>query len=465
MTENEDIKFKRIAAPEGVHDVLPEDHEYFALIKKVARYRARQAGFRRITPPTFEHRNLFERSIWDWTDIVEKELFTFKSKSWRHEYALRPELTAWIARAYVEHWMSSLPQPVHFYSFEPIFRYDRPQKNRYRQFHQFNVEVIWESDPWIDAQLIHLAWSILRDLKIHNNLIVRINYLCYWKAKERYISDLKNYFEWRKRSLCENCSNRFEINPMRILDCKEEDCKLIASKSPSVNLYLSDEEKEYFQDVLDLLKAVEIPYKLDHSLVRWLDYYTGTVFEIVDSNETWAQCSLAWWGSYNNLIEILWWAPNTPATWLGIWVERIINRMKEIWVKSPTKDTIHVFVAQIGKQAKLKALPLIEKLQSLWVHTMWSVGKPSIKGQMRMADKFNAQFALIMWQIEVRDWTIILRDMKNRSQEIIPFSKAIDRLIDKIGKDKLDNASFLSEIYVEPPTPSWVSETTECQSN
>ena len=171
---------QKIQSPEWVHDVLPDDHEYFTLIKKVVRHRSRQAWFRRITPPVFEYKSLFIKSIWDETDIIEKELYTFETKSWK-QYALRPEITAWIIRAYIEHWMLNKPQPVYLYSFEAVFRHDRPQKWRLRQFHQFNVEVIWESDPWIDAQLIHMAWQILKDLKIEKNIIVKINSL--WSKK------------------------------------------------------------------------------------------------------------------------------------------------------------------------------------------------------------------------------------------------------------------------------------------
>lgn len=439
-----------IRSPEWTHDILPDDHEYLTLLKKVVRHRSRQAWFRRITTPVFEHRNLFERAIWWWTDIIEKELFSFKSRSWKYEYALRPELTAWIVRAYIEHWMNNLPQPIHLYSFEKVFRYDRPQKNRYRQFYQFDMEVIGEKDPWIDAQLIHIAWQIFKDLKIEKNLVVRINSLWWIKERKKFIDDLQNYFIWRKKALCEDCQRRLEINTLRILDCKNEDCKLLAVKAPKMREYLNSDDAEHFQDVLDLLDTVNIPYLKDDTLVRWLDYYTWTIFEIVDKTEEWSQISLLWWWGYDTLIEMLWWLPNTPAIWFWMWVERVINRMKEFWVKMPSKDTIHVFVAQIWKQAKLKALPLIEDLQKLWFHTMWAVWKPSIKWQMKMADKFNARYALIMWQIEVRDGKIILRDMWKWCQEVIPFEKAIPKLLELVWEENLDKTQFLKEIYLDP---------------
>lgn len=443
-------KILKIQSPEWVHDVLPDDHEYFGLIKKVVRHRSRQSWFRRITPPVFEDKNLFIRSIWDETDIVEKELYTFSTKSWK-TYALRPELTAWVIRAYIEHWMASLPQPVHLYSFEPVFRHDRPQKWRYRQFFQYNIEVIWESDPWIDAQIIHMAWQILKDLKIEKNIVVLINSLWSLKERDKFKEDLKNYLKWRSRVLCEDCIRRLENNPLRVLDCKNEDCKLIALKAPKMSNYLSDNDKEFHKDVLDLLDSVWVPYEQTDSLVRWLDYYSKTIFEFVEKDQTLRQWSLIWWWGYDWLVELLWWNEKTPWVWFAFWVERIVARMKEFWVKTPTKDVIHVFVAQIWKQAKLKALPLIEKLQNLWIHTMWAVWKPSIKWQMRMADKFNAWYTLIMWQVEVRDWTIIFRDMKKWSQEIVPFEEAVDKIIELIWENNFDKTEFLEEIYLDPP--------------
>lgn len=445
-------KIIKIQSPEWVHDILPGDHEYFSLIKKVVRYRARQAGFRRITPPVFEFKDLFVRSIWDDTDVVDKELYTFSTPSWK-TYALRPELTAWIARAYIEHGMINLPQPVHFYSFESVFRHDRPQKWRFRQFHQFNIEVIWESDPWIDAQIIHMAWQILRDLKIEKGIVVRINSLWSKKERKKYIEDLRNYFEWRKRALCENCIKRLEKNPLRLLDCKNEDCALIWMKAPSMKTYLSEDDKAYHKEVLDLLDTVWVPYEEDEKLVRWLDYYCRTIFEFVEKWNTKSQNTIIWWWAYDWLISLLWWEENVPWIWYAMWIERAVERMKELWVKTPTKDVIHVFVAQIWSHAKLKALPLIEKLQSLWIHTMWAVWKSSIKWQMRMADRFWAWYSLIMWQIEVRDWTIILRDMRRWSQEIMPFEEAIPKILELVWEKNIDKAKFLEEIYLDPPKP------------
>lgn len=446
--EEENQKFQ---TPQGTFDILPDEHIYYTLIKKVVRYRGRQAGFRRITPVTFEERALFERSVWDSSDIVEKELYTLNSKSGTKDYALRPELTAGIVRSYIQHGMNSLPQPVMLYAFEPVFRHDRPQKGRYRQFFQFDMEAIWECDPGIDAQLIHLGWQILKDLKIEDWVVVKINSLWSGKARKKHLEDLKNYFEGRKRGLCEDCQRRLEKNPLRILDCKNEDCQLLALKAPKIKDYLSDEDEKFHEELLELLEAVGIPFEQDDTLVRGLDYYNKTIFEFVDKTDKSSQNTLIGGGRYDWLVELLGWVEWVWACGFGMWIERVIEKMKKNRIKSPNKDRIDVFVAQLGRIAKVKAFPMIEQLHNLWVHTMWAIGKPSIKGQMRMADKSGAKVCLIMGTIEVRDNKIIFRDMEAGTQEVIPFDQVIPKILKHLESKniKLDRVWFLEDIYIE----------------
>ncbi|MBT4936830.1 histidine--tRNA ligase [Candidatus Peregrinibacteria bacterium] len=438
---SDNIKNTKIKSPEGCHDILPKDQPYFALMKKVLRRRARQSGIERITPCTFEHSSLFQRSIGEGTDIISKELFCFDSKSGKHNYALRPELTAGVARAYIEHGMASLPQPVKLYSFEPVFRYDRPQKNRYRQFYQWSVEVIGERDPGLDAQMIHLAYQALKDLKIERNVIAKINSLGSIKERKKYTEALKNFFYGKERNLCFNCQDRVESNPLRILDCKEEDCKILSDLAPKYSQFLKESSKEYFDEVKELLDTVKVPYEVDETLVRGLDYYCDTVFEFVDKTHITQQNTIIAGGRYDGLIEQMGGTP-TPAFGFACGVERLVNRMKDFGYKIPVKDKIHVYVAQLGSVAKKKALPILQELHDEGIHAMGAIGTPSIRAQLRNADKFNADWALIMGQIEVQEGIVILRNMKKGSQETVPFEGIVKRMVELVGEKNVEKIDF-----------------------
>lgn len=436
-----DQKNVKIKSPEGCHDILPKDQPYFALMKKVFRRRCRQSGIERITPCTFEHSGLFQRSIGEGTDIISKELFCFDSQSGKHNYALRPELTAGVARAYVEHGMASLPQPVKLYSFEPVFRYDRPQKNRYRQFYQWSVEVIGERDPGLDAQMIHLAYQVLKDLKIERNIVVKINSLGSLKERKKYIDALKNFFYGKERNLCFDCQDRLESNPLRILDCKQEDCKILSDLAPKFSQFLKEPSKEYFDEVKELLDTVKVPYEVDETLVRGLDYYCDTVFEFVDKTHVTQQNTIIAGGRYDGLIEQLGGSP-TPGIGFAMGVERLVNRMKDFGYKIPVKDKIHVYVAQLGSVAKKKALPILQELHDEGIHAMGAIGTPSIRAQLRNADKFNADWALIMGQIEVQEGIVILRNMKKGSQETVPFEGIVKRMVELVGEKNVEKVDF-----------------------
>jgi len=231
-------KIKPFQTPKGVHDILPYDHEYYTYIKKVVRHRLRQAGFKRISTPIFEYTNVFARSIGDATDIVEKEMYTFEDKKGRN-LTLKPEGTAGVVRAYIEHGMKQLPQPVELYYIEPHFRYDRPQKGRYRQFWQLGFEIIGELDAALDAQVILLANKINEDLGIEKLFDIQLNTIGSLEDRKSYIQALKDYYYDKERSLCEHCKVRLQKNPLRLLDCKNEDCMILAELAPKMTDYLS----------------------------------------------------------------------------------------------------------------------------------------------------------------------------------------------------------------------------------
>ncbi|MEK7563522.1 MAG: ATP phosphoribosyltransferase regulatory subunit, partial [Patescibacteria group bacterium] len=252
--------------PKGTHDVLPEDHQYMTYIKKAVRHRARQAGYKRIDTPMFENRAIFERGIGEHTDIVEKELFIVSGKHKTEEsetdvqYALRPELTAGICRSYIEHGMQQLPQPVELYAIGPCFRYDRPQKGRYRQFHQVDLEVIGLKDPSLDAQLIHVCMKFLQDLRIRDRLTLQLNNIGNAESRKAFVAAIKDYFIGKERHLSELDRRRLESNPLRLLDSKEEDTQILLKSAPTMDQFIDDESKKYHATLEEYLAQFDVQY-------------------------------------------------------------------------------------------------------------------------------------------------------------------------------------------------------------
>lgn len=434
------IKYR---TPKGTHDVLPEDHQYMTYVKKAVRHRARQAGYKRIDVPMFEKREIFERGLGEHTDVVEKELFEVSGPNngeKEDRYALRPEFTAGVCRSYIEHSMDQLPQPVHFYSIGKCFRYDRPQKGRYREFHQWNFEVIGLKDPSLDAQLIHVQTKIFADLHILDRLKLQINNIGTGENRREFVQALRDFFIGKERNLPGIDRERLQSNPLRLLDSKEEDTQILLKNAPRMEQFLSDESKDYHATLLSYLEEMDIPYTQNPLLVRGLDYYTQTVFEFWDEN-TGAQNSVGGGGRYDGLIELFDGKP-TPGMGIAVGVERVIWHMKQAGVPVPDKDQVDVFVAQLGPNAKKKSLNLIACLREAGVHTVGALGEASLKSQMRLADKFGSRYTLLLGQMEVKKNTIILRDMAAGKQQEIPFDDAMPKVIGLIGKNNLDTYSI-----------------------
>lgn len=431
-------KMQKLQTPQGIHDILPKDHEFFTFIKKVARHRCRQAGFRRITTPVLEYTEVFDRSIGEDTDIVSKEMYTFEDKSGR-SLTLKPEGTAGAVRAYIQHGMKEWPQPVELFYIEPHFRYDRPQKGRYRMFWQFGVEIIGESDPALDVQCIFLAWKIFKDLGVEDRFTLQINNIGSQKSREKYKEALVNYYVGKERNLCEDCQRRLHTNPLRLLDCKNEDCQILAQLAPKFEDYRIPEDQEFHKMVKELLEEIGLEYVENPQLVRGLDYYTQTVFEFWDK-ETGSQNAVGGGGRYDGLVEIMGGEP-TPAVGFAIGLERLIAHMKAANVKVPSKDEVHVFVAQLGDEAKKKCLLLIDELRERGVRTVGALGKGSMKAQMRLADKFKVPYCLIMGATEVREGVVIVRDMSKGVQHSTPMKEVVDEVVELIGEDNLDTYS------------------------
>src|SRR3989344_2248297 len=311
----------RLQAPSGMHDILPEDEPFYQKIYDTAAEIADFYGFYKIDTPIVEDAELFSESIGASTDIVEKQMYTFKTKGGDF-LALRPEFTAAVSRAYIEHGMFNLPQPVKLFTFGPLFRYERPQLGRFRQFHQVDFEAFGEASSAIDAQIIQIFYNILKELKF-KNLIVEINSIGDNQCRPYYKKLLSNYFRSRENSLCADCRRRLRENPLRILDCKEEKCQPVKAQAPQIVDHLCEECKSHFKSVLEFLDELELPYHLNPYLVRGLDYYTKTVFEIFEDTEEGRQSALVGGGRFDSLVKMLG-GKDAPACGGAAGGERII---------------------------------------------------------------------------------------------------------------------------------------------
>lgn len=422
-------------SPKGVHDILPNDHEYYTYIKKIVRHRCRQAGFKRISTPMFEYTEVFKRTVGEATDIVTKEMYTFEDRKGR-SLTLKPEGTAPVCRAYVQHGMHNLPQPVELFYIEPFFRYERPQAGRYRQFWQFGFELIGETDSALDAQVILLAYRIYQDLGIADSLKLQINNIGDLESRKVYAEALRDYYYGKERYLSEEDKARLQKNPLRILDSKHEDTMILNQSAPKFRDFISKESKEYHEEVMMFLKDLGIPFVENENLVRGLDYYNQTVFEFYDEKKG-GQNSVGGGGRFDGLIELLGGQP-TPAIGFGMGLERVIAQMKRNKVRVPSKDQLHVFIAQLGKDAKRISIPLIDKLREKGIKAMGALGKPAIKNQLKIADRFKVPYCVLIGETEVREGKAIIRDMSVGTQTTVAFDKVVPEMIKRIGEKNLD---------------------------
>ncbi|MBU1082843.1 histidine--tRNA ligase [Patescibacteria group bacterium] len=422
------VEKKKIQIPRGLKDVLPEEQKYWFHLENNFYDVAAMAGFDRIILPTFEFTELFKRSVGELTDIVSKEMYSFKDRS-GHNVTLRPEGTAGVARAYIEHGMHTLPQPVKLYYFGPMFRYDRPQAGRYREFYQYGLEILGEDDPIADAILIQTAVRFYQKLGL-TDFVVKINSLGSDKSKNKMVAVLAKFLNEHKSDLCSDCKLRMRKNPLRVMDCKIAGCKALLDSASSILIDSLDEEsKKRFTKVLEHLDEMKVEYELDPTLVRGLDYYTHTLFEVVLKGSDLAICG---GGRYDNLIKQLG-GPITPAIGFAGGVERTIEALKtqEAIVPDPVKAEL--FIVQLGERAKSKAADLFEKFDTANFRVASSMGRGNIQSQLSEANKLNCPLVIIIGDQEVHDKNVIVRDMKDRSQETV-----IDRDVIKIVSRKLE---------------------------
>ncbi len=419
-------KAKTFQAPKGMHDILPEDAKYWAYVLKKAEGLLSDYGFERIETPILESTELFLRSVGEATDIVEKEMFSLKTRG-GDELTLRPEGTAAVARAYIEHGMQVRPHPVKLVYSGPMFRHDQPQAGRYRQFHQLGIETLGDGSEAIDAELLFLGYKILSGIGL-GNVTVHINSIGDQSCRPAYLKALRDFYRSRAKKVCAQCRARMKENILRVLDCKEESCREIIKEAPQMMDYLDADCSAHFKHVLEFLDEAGIPYFLNPYLVRGLDYYTRTVFEFVPDDASGQQGTLLAGGRYDKLVEYLG-GPKTPAAGWAMGLERVILALKEKGVAVPeVGPKPKVFLVQLGEVAKRKSLLLFEDIRKAGIDVKSSLGRDSIKAQLRIANRWGVKYALIFGQKEALDNTVILREMEAGIQETVPLEKVVDEL-------------------------------------
>ncbi len=417
------MRRSKIQTPTGMHDILPEDQKYYQKILDVCQKMADFYHFKRIETPILENLELFSRGVGLATDIVEKQMFTLRTKGGDY-LALRPEGTAPIARAFIQHGFQNLPQPVKLWYFGPFFRYEHPQAGRFRQFWQAGFEVLGEKSPAIDAQIIQIFYNIFQELKA-KNLVIEINSIGDSQCRPYYKKLLVNYLKSRAMVLCSNCRRRIKVNPLRVLDCKEEKCQRIIAGAPQIIDHLCQECKNHFKEVLEFLDELGLPYHLNPYLVRGLDYYTKTVFEIFeDSKEGKEIGALGGGGRYDNLIKFLG-GKEVAGCGAAFGVERVIYLMKQRGARLKEPSLPKIFLAQLGRLAKRKALRLIEEFRKNKIPVSESLSRDSLKAQLKIADRLGARYALILGQQEALKEEIIIRDMETGKQKTVKLEKVI----------------------------------------
>lgn len=408
---------QELTSPKGMRDIIGESYYRFQGLFEKAQEVAVYYGFTPIETPVLEHEETFTSAVGVGTDIVDKEMYTLKTKGGDH-LAMRPEHTAGLMRAYIQNGMQSLPQPVMLYHSGPVFRHDNPQKGRYRQFYQFDVDAIGNEKSVVDALVIRTIYTILEEAGA-KDLVVTINSIGDKESRPAYIRELSNYYKKHLKDLSPIDQERLNTNPLRILDSKDPKTKEINMGAPDAISFLSASGKKHFKEVLEYLDEMGIPYQIDKTLVRGLSYYTHTVFEIIETTEDGGQMTIAGGGRYDYLGKALGAKKDIPAMGGSIGMDRIVERP---WCKNLAPRIMKkpkVYFIQVGFEAKLKSLNIIEILRRAHIPMIQSLSKDSLSAQLAVAEKSGAPYAILFGQKEAMEKSVIVRNMETRSQETV----------------------------------------------
>ena len=413
-----------IKAPRGTHDILPsESYRWHAVEEKIKKI-CKEFGYKEIRTPMFESTELFERGVGDTTDVVQKEMYTFLDKGGR-SITLKPEGTSPIVRSFVENSVYAAPQPTKLYYLYPCFRYEKPQAGRLREFHQFGIEVFGSPTPSVDAEVISLAMSLLNRLGV-TGIELNINSIGCPVCRKEYNEKLKDYFRPYLGELCETCGERFEKNPLRILDCKCDKCKEIAKDAPMLIDHICDECNTHFESLKKYLEVMEIPYNIDATIVRGLDYYTKTVFEIISHNEG-SEGTICGGGRYDGLISEIG-GPEMPGVGFGMGLERLLLVLESIGKLPEDDEHPDIFIANIGTEADIFVQKLIYDLRRDGISAERDYLERSVKAQMKYANKLLAEFSAVIGDDDIKNGVVNVKNMATGEGKEVAFGEMADYL-------------------------------------
>jgi len=419
---------EKITSVRGFKDILPDEAAIWLFVEEKARNIFGDFGFKEIRVPILEKSDLFKRSIGESTDIVEKEMYSFHDRG--DEYlTLRPEATASVIRAYIEHSLHSIDPVAKLFTMGPMFRRERPQKGRYRQFHQINAECLGLDDPRVDSEMIIMLMQLLHVMELEN-LRLEMNSLGCRDCRPTYRNELAVFLQRKENALCEDCRRRLRTNPLRVLDCKIESCHSVIDQAPRISAFICSACNDHFDIIKQCLTALAVPFKVNDKIVRGLDYYTRTTFEVV-TEALGAQNAVAGGGRYDSLVKDLG-GPDVPGIGFAIGMERLISLM------SIDKASFHthsdLFIAAIGKKAKEMAFTLCNRLRLQGIKTDISYPATGLKNQMKRADKLKCRFTLILGENEIIERKVTLRNMQSGEQFIFDFENIESDIISAIMK-------------------------------
>ena len=411
-------------APRGTRDILPSETPKWQYVEEKFREACALYGYKELRTPTFEHTELFTRNLGETTDVVSKEMYTFETRGGK-SLTLRPEGTAPAIRAFVQHNLGAVLPVNKMYYIGRLFRYERPQAGRYREHTQLGIEAVGSQNPAIDAEIISLAVSFFQSIGIQQ-FQLKLNSIGCPKCRPAYRQALVDYVSDKVDQLCESCAQRYKLNPMRMLDCKNEGCKEVLASAPKFTDYLGDECAEHFAQVQAYLRELGIDYVLDPTLVRGFDYYTKTAFEFV-SGELGAQNAIGGGGRYDNMVEEIGGQP-TPSMGFGLGLDRLMLTLEAMDVELPVLSGVNAFIATMGEKAHEAAVKLVWDLRQKGVSADMDYTGRSLKAQMKLVDKYGAKFAVILGDNEIESQVATVKNMSTSEQKNVPFAELADAL-------------------------------------